>query len=99
MKCLQQLIEAKYLNPLSGAIPRFNSIYGQSSGPVWIPRVSCSGDERSLFDCTSSLLDAQVCSHSHDAGVECPSKKCILWDLSISNKLRFSVYVFWTSSS
>eukprot|EP00731_Ephydatia_muelleri_P017284 Em0010g382a len=64
-------LQIGYPNGL-GAIPRFNSIYGQSSGPVWIPRVSCSGDERSLFDCTSSLLDAQVCSHSHDAGVECP---------------------------
>ena len=58
----------------SGAIPRFNSIYGQGSGPVWIQRISCTGDERSLFDCTSRLLETQTCSHFDDAGVECPGK-------------------------
>ena len=57
----------------TGAIPRFNQMYGRASGPIWLSQLSCVGDETSLFNCTYTSLSTS-CTHYNDAGVECPSE-------------------------
>ena len=61
-------------NLIAGAIPRFNAIYGPGKGPIWLPQLACTGDERSLFNCSYDPLETLQCSHFNDAGVECPSE-------------------------
>ncbi|KAI4880852.1 hypothetical protein NFI96_003127, partial [Prochilodus magdalenae] len=48
-----------------------SSVFGAGSGPVWLNRVKCRGNETHLWDCPHSLKDHTDCSHRHHAGVTC----------------------------
>ena len=39
------------------------------SGRIWLNNVQCTGTEKSLMNCTASLINS--CSHTQDAGVFC----------------------------
>uniref|UniRef100_A0A8C4QM08 Lysyl oxidase homolog n=1 Tax=Eptatretus burgeri TaxID=7764 RepID=A0A8C4QM08_EPTBU len=43
---------------------------GQAMGPIYLTKVSCSGDERSILECPHSN-ETEICSHRDDAGVRC----------------------------
>ncbi|KAM5236174.1 CD5 antigen-like [Ctenodactylus gundi] len=43
----------------------------QDQGPIWLSKMSCSGQESSLQDCHSQPLENSTCTHSDDAWVEC----------------------------
>jgi deleted-in-malignant-brain-tumors protein 1 len=45
--------------------------YGRGSGPVWLDKVVCLGNEKSLTDCRSCGLGRTSCSHSRDASIQC----------------------------
>ena len=45
--------------------------YGKGTGSVWLSRLSCSGDESSLFDCDQLSVETKNCTHSNDASVYC----------------------------
>ena len=45
------------------------------SGPIVIGNVQCSGDERTLQNCTYSKPDTSFCGHYMDAGVKCFESK------------------------
>ncbi|XP_031562352.1 deleted in malignant brain tumors 1 protein-like [Actinia tenebrosa] len=45
---------------------------GGGTGPVWLTRLGCKGDEKDLLNCThSGLGQTGSCSHGNDAGVYC----------------------------
>lgn len=59
-----------------GAIPRLNSFYGHTSGPIWLDRVRCTRNESNILNCTHNGVSRlpYSCDHGDDSGVECPGK-------------------------
>ena len=46
--------------------------FGSGTGPVWLRRVSCSGNESKLSHCIHTGAGNTLrCSHARDAGVQC----------------------------
>ena len=45
--------------------------YGQGAGPIWLSRLSCFGNESSLFGCGQLSVQTKTCTHSNDASVVC----------------------------
>ncbi|KAI4878387.1 hypothetical protein NFI96_005373 [Prochilodus magdalenae] len=52
--------------PVNGSI-----VFGAGSGPVWLSRVKCGGNEIHLWDCPHSLKNHTDCSHRQHVGVTC----------------------------
>ncbi|KAI4872359.1 hypothetical protein NFI96_003578, partial [Prochilodus magdalenae] len=52
--------------PVNGSI-----VFGAGSGPVWLNRVKCRGNEIHLWDCPHSLKNHTDCSHRQHGGVTC----------------------------
>ncbi|KAI4878405.1 hypothetical protein NFI96_029702, partial [Prochilodus magdalenae] len=48
-----------------------SSVFSAGSGPVWLNRVKCRGNEIYLWDCPHSLKNHTDCSHRQHAGVTC----------------------------
>ncbi|KAI4900607.1 hypothetical protein NFI96_032246, partial [Prochilodus magdalenae] len=55
-----------------------SSVFGAGSGPVWLNRVKCRGNEIHLWDCPHSLKNHTDCSHRQHAGVTCTGQRCLL---------------------
>ena len=55
--------------------------YGQGTGPIWLSRLSCFGNESGLFECSQLNVGTKNCMHSNDAAVYCRSerRKCLLF--------------------
>lgn len=46
--------------------------FGEGEGRILISNVTCSGNERILINCTSTILrNNTACTHQQDAGVRC----------------------------
>ena len=43
--------------------------FGQSTGPIHMTNVMCTGDEAAITDCTFSTIHS--CDHSQDVGIYC----------------------------
>ncbi|KAI4897327.1 hypothetical protein NFI96_032349, partial [Prochilodus magdalenae] len=56
------------------------AVFGAGSGPVWMNRVKCRGNEIHLWDCPHSLKNHTDCSHRQHAGVTCTGDKPRLTD-------------------
>ena len=50
--------------------------YGQGTGPIWLSRLSCYGNESNLTDCTRFSDGSKNCTHSDDASVVCRGSRC-----------------------
>ncbi|XP_028407328.1 deleted in malignant brain tumors 1 protein-like isoform X2 [Dendronephthya gigantea] len=48
------------------------------SGPVWLSRVSCTGEEQNLTSCPHSGWGNNHCRHYQDVGVQCATKEAVL---------------------
>ena len=48
-----------------------SATHGQGMGPIWLSRLSCFGNESSLFECGQLNVGTKNCSHSNDASVQC----------------------------
>ena len=59
-----------------GPISYSNSFYGNTSGPIWIDNVRCTGSESSILNCTHNGIGvlASSCDHLDESGVECPGR-------------------------
>ena len=51
-----------------------NAYYGQSTGPIWLNRLYCTGSENNLLDCNKAVDIGSTygCSHSEDVSIVCP---------------------------
>ena len=47
------------------------SSFGLGSGMIWLNDVMCTGNERTLINCTSNSTGMDECTHDQDAGVRC----------------------------
>ena len=48
--------------------------YGQGTGPIWLSKLSCFGNESNLFECALLNSSTKNCTHSDDAAVQCYSR-------------------------
>ena len=48
-----------------------SATYGQGTGSIWLSRLSCFGNESSLFECDQLSVVTKNCTHSDDAAVNC----------------------------
>ena len=51
-----------------------SAYYGQSTGPIWLNRLLCTGSENNLLDCNRAvdIGNTYGCSHSEDVSIVCP---------------------------
>lgn len=49
--------------------------FGQGTGPTWLYRVDCRGNESALWNCSHTGWGAFTCPHFFDIGVICSGKK------------------------
>ena len=47
--------------------------YGQGTGPIWLSKLDCFGNESSLIACNKFEVGTKNCTHSNDAAVTCNS--------------------------
>ena len=52
------------------------------SGPIFLSNLMCEGNEKTLLECTTSLIGLHSCDHTQDVWVECRGNKYIV-DASI----------------
>ncbi|KAF5923842.1 hypothetical protein HPG69_016330 [Diceros bicornis minor] len=45
--------------------------FEESTGPIWLDDVSCSGKETSVLQCSRRLWGRHDCSHREDVGIAC----------------------------
>ncbi|KAI4880516.1 hypothetical protein NFI96_026941 [Prochilodus magdalenae] len=61
---------------------------GAGSGPVWLNRVRCRGNELHLWDCPHSLKKHTDCSHRQHAGVTCAGQRSLVLCFWFRNSLN-----------
>ena len=48
---------------------------GHGTGPIWLSRISCFGNESNLFECGQLSVATKNCTHSNDAAVSCSGNR------------------------
>lgn len=48
--------------------------FAPGSGAIFLDELSCSGEEKSLLNCTTRPIGLHHCDHSMDVGVRCQGK-------------------------
>ena len=68
-------VVCRQLGFYSSAYAYGSATYGQGTGPIWLSRLSCFGNESSLFECGQLHVETKNCIHSNDAAVHCSSDR------------------------
>lgn len=68
---LDAQIVCRQLGFLFAEKAKIAAFFGEGNGEVFMDEVTCTGTERTLFDCQYSMH--HNCLHSEDAGVVCSS--------------------------
>ena len=56
-----------------GALATTNAFFGPGSGPIFLDKLSCVGNETQLLQCSNAIeLGQHNCAHTEDAGIICP---------------------------
>ena len=50
------------------------------NGKIWMDDVTCTGNERSLKECSHRGWEIEDCVHNEDAGVLCSSNKNVIFE-------------------
>ena len=50
------------------------SYFGDGDGPYHLSNVGCSGEERTLLECSHAAIGYHTCTPGRDAGVRCDGK-------------------------
>lgn len=58
----------------TGAVPRYGAFFGESTAPILVADLSCSGTEQGLLSCDRSVFGITHCSGYEEAGVTCIGK-------------------------
>ena len=58
-----------------GAQAFSGAYFGERYGPIILDDLGCTGNEKSIFNCSGSSIGVHDCTHGEDAGVRCPCKK------------------------
>ena len=64
-------VVCRQLGFYSSVIAYGSAVYGQGTGPIWLSRLSCIGNESSLTECSQLNIRTKNCTHSDDASVYC----------------------------
>ena len=64
-------VVCRQLGFYSSVIAYTSARYGQGTGPIWLSRLSCIGNEPNLTDCSQLSVGTKICTHSDDASVYC----------------------------
>ena len=64
----------------TGARAYTNAHFGQGTGPLLLDRLSCTGREQALINCSHSGIGvtSYYCGHDDDVGV-----RCLGWFISV----------------
>ena len=82
--------------PYSNAQLVAGRVFGQSTGPIWLDEVECTGQENSLDECSHDgwgiINNSAYCNHDLDVGVVCTSGKkySFITDFKCENPYKFS---------
>ena len=68
-------VVCRQLGFYSSAYAYGSAQYGQGIGPIWLSRLSCFGNEFSLFQCGQLSVATKNCTHSNDAAVACSGNR------------------------
>ncbi|NWR00362.1 C163A protein, partial [Paradoxornis webbianus] len=74
--------------------------FGEGTGPTWLYRVDCHGDEPALWNCTHTGWGAFTCPHYFDIGVICSGFSDLRLtggDTSCSGHLKVKQEETWTT--
>ncbi|CAM5081598.1 unnamed protein product [Natator depressus] len=52
----------------------YQAPFGKGSGPTWLYRVNCHGNESALWDCSHQGWGSFTCDHEYDIGVICSGR-------------------------
>ena len=69
-------VVCRQLGFYSSVIAYGSAQYGQGTRLVWLSRLSCFGNESSLFECSQLSVGTNNCTHSDDASVYCYGSRC-----------------------
>ncbi len=47
------------------------SVSVAGTGRIWLDELRCTGNERSIFDCSHGGMGVNNCGHAEDVGVSC----------------------------
>ena len=69
------IVVCRHLGFYSSVYAYRSAYHGQGTGPIWLSRLSCYGNESSLFECSQLSVRTKNCTHANDASVNCRSNR------------------------